>query len=357
MVRAITEALQERRVRQRRARVLWSLGAAAATAALLVGARALYVHDRVPVAAVGQAAPALRAEHVRGDVFVTDSPDPKTAEAPRLAEGAEAPLGQRIVAREGSASLVLRSGTKLDVASNTDLRVVEGDEVQTVYLTSGTVTATVAKVRPGARFVVRAGDIDVEVRGTLFRVERHEITGCGPSTRVAVTEGRVSVRGPDVDRVLSAAETWTSSCAPALEPPPSVLPAAPAPQPPASVTVRHSSEPAPTRALAAAAVPSSPPSNTPVSSSELAAQNALFGDALAKSREDPAAAVAMLDTFLRRYPNAPLEEAVLAKRMRLLASLGDPRAAVAARDYVARYPNGFARHDADALLGGTPKAP
>jgi hypothetical protein len=105
------------------------------------------------------------------------------------------------------------------------------------------------------------------------------------------------------------------------------------------------------------AVPTPPPSSTPVTSSELAAQNALFGDALGKSREDPAAAVAMLDTFLRRYPNAPLEEAVLAKRMRLLASLADPRAVGAARDYVARYPSGFARHDADALLSGTAQAP
>jgi ferric-dicitrate binding protein FerR (iron transport regulator) len=359
MLRAITVALHERRQRQRRARVLGALGAAAAVAALLGGARALYVHDahdRVPVATTGRAPPALRAEHVRGDVFVTDSPNPRTAE-PRLTEGGEAPLGQRIVAREGSATLVLHSGTRLDVESNTDLRVVEGDDIQTVYLTSGTVTAAVAKVRPGARFLVRAGDVDVEVRGTAFRVERLELKGCGLSTRVTVTEGRVSVRGPDVDRLLSATEAWTSSCAPATELAPSPPSPAPAPEPAPSVAIRHSSGPAPTHAIAAAAVPSSPPSSTPVTSSELAAQNALFRDALAKSREDPAAAVAMLDAFLGRYPNAPLEEAVLAKRMRLLASLGDPRAVGAAQDYVAHYPSGFGRHDADALLNETPKVP
>jgi RNA polymerase sigma factor (sigma-70 family) len=90
--------------------------------------------------------------------------------------------------------------------------------------------------------------------------------------------------------------------------------------------------------------------SVPASSSELAAQNALFRDALAKSREDPAAAVSMLDSFVRQYPNAPLEEAVLAKRLRLLAALGDPRAPSAAREYVTRYPNGFARHDAAPLL-------
>jgi transmembrane sensor len=54
---------------------------------------------------------------------------------------------------------------------------------------------------PGRRFAVRAGDVRVEVLGTLFTVERRD-----PKVRVAVERGRVRVIWPGGEHVLSAGE-------------------------------------------------------------------------------------------------------------------------------------------------------
>ena len=90
--------------------------------------------------------------------------------------------------------------------------------------------------------------------------------------------------------------------------------------------------------------------------SQLAAQNDLFDEATALKRSgDFSAALAGFERFLARYPSSPLAENAAAERMRLLGSMGGPtnqaRAVAAAKDYVARYPAGFAKADAEAILG------
>lgn len=81
----------------------------------------------------------------------------------------------------------------------------------------------------------------------------------------------------------------------------------------------------------------------------------LFAEAMsAKSRGEPGKAVAALDTLLQRYPRTPLREAVEAQRMNLLVGSDRGRATSLAKDYLARYPRGFARADAEAIARDVP---
>jgi hypothetical protein len=89
--------------------------------------------------------------------------------------------------------------------------------------------------------------------------------------------------------------------------------------------------------------------------STLAEQNDLLTSAVAaRRRGDAHAALAALDRFLVLYPASPLAEGAAAERMRLLHSVAPSRAVVAARDYLARYPNGFARTEAEGIVAGAP---
>ena len=51
-----------------------------------------------------------------------------------------------------------------------------------------------------------------------------------------------------------------------------------------------------------------------------------------------------------RYPSSPLAENAHIERMRLLGASDGRRGAEAARAYLARYPHGFARAEANDLL-------
>jgi hypothetical protein len=68
-------------------------------------------------------------------------------------------------------------------------------------------------------------------------------------------------------------------------------------------------------------------------------------------------AVRLLDDFVRRYPASPLAQDAYVERFRTAAQLGDATgAARAAREYLARYRDGFAREEARALaLGAEPR--
>ena len=68
---------------------------------------------------------------------------------------------------------------------------------------SGAALFSVAPRGQGPAFVVRAGDVRVEVVGTRFRVER-----VGESARVAAYEGVVRVVAAGTSSLLHAGETW-----------------------------------------------------------------------------------------------------------------------------------------------------
>jgi hypothetical protein len=87
-----------------------------------------------------------------------------------------------------------------------------------------------------------------------------------------------------------------------------------------------------------------------IPASELAAQNDLFSAAMrATRREDDGEALKLFTSFVKHYPDSPLFEHALAQRMKLLAANDPSGAAVAASEYLSRFPTGFARLEARAL--------
>ena len=165
------------------------------------------------------------------------------------------------------------------------------------------------------------------MRGTAFKVSLvspDAACGGGTPTRVGVTEGVVVVRHAGVESRVEAGQQWPSGCTQPL------------------VAARASSGSSAAHGPAAAAPASS-----------LGEQNDMFADAMAaKRRGDTGEALADFNRFLARYPASPLAESATVERMRLLRTADPGRATTAARQYLGRYPNGFARAEAEAILAG-----
>lgn len=195
----------------------------------------------LPYAAIGLAAagvlavwawprePAPIAESPTPDV-VEPTPEPTPAPEPaelspvitlaagapvRIAGDTEVPLSVGDLFPEGSALRVadgevhvrLSDDTGLTAAANTELTLARAreDEVR-LSLETGSVGQQVAALAEGARYLVLAGDYEVEVRGTRFVVTRVEdLVG------VDLSEGSVVVRGPEGEVELRAPARWRSS--------------------------------------------------------------------------------------------------------------------------------------------------
>jgi len=98
--------------------------------------------------------------------------------------------------------------------------------------------------------------------------------------------------------------------------------------------------------------PTTATTNAVTPSSDLTEQNNLFAEAMAaRKRGDSPTAIATFERFMAKYPSSVLAESAAVERMRLLDSTDKGRAASAANDYLARYPKGFARAEAEAIAG------
>jgi hypothetical protein len=266
----------------------------------------------------------ILASSVRGDVFVVRDEGHRVA----LAAGGRLAPGAVVSTTEGDALLVLRSSSKVAIEEASTASILDDGATERIELERGGVTSTVAKRGPGQRFIVRTPDAEVEVRGTVFRVSRLPSEQCGMETRVHVDEGRVVVRAAPGETTLDPGGDWASRCEAAS----------------AARTAPHAAAVPAREARAERDVPARPPS------SELAAQNALFADAMtAKARGDTRSALASLDFLLQKYPQSPLREAAEGHRMMLVARVDQPRATLLAKDYLARYPAGFAHADAEKI--------
>lgn len=296
------------------AAVVLGIGVAASVARVGAGATVAIAHD----VSFPMPAPVVHAE---GDgVEVVDRGEQRAE-----TEAAPVTQGQRLVARpKGRALLAFATGTELLLEERGDLTVQEGGASQRFALGGGSMSAKVAKLEAGQRFIVATPDAEVEVRGTAFRVSvvgPDSSCGAKSKTRVEVTEGTVVIRHGGTEARVSAGQSWPTDCTAA---------SAPAPAPAPTLT------PAPAASPAPAAAPAS----------QLAEQNDLFAEAIAAKRRGASAqAVAVFDRFLAKYPSSALAESALAERMKLL------RTPAAAKQYLARYPNGFARAEAHAILG------
>jgi TolA-binding protein len=110
-------------------------------------------------------------------------------------------------------------------------------------------------------------------------------------------------------------------------------------------------------ASAEASAPAQAASVAPTSAQSMAStlgeQNDLFAEGiLANHRGDAQGAIAAFDRFLVAYPASPLAQSAAVERMRILRAAASARSLAAARQYLARYPNGFATAEAEAIVAG-----
>jgi hypothetical protein len=248
-----------------------------------------------------------------------------------LADGWELGAGSRVVAPlDGRVLFSFSTGTSAEVHEGTDLSVLSVSSVQVLRIDAGSVDFHVAKLGAGERFLVDTPDAEVEVRGTRFNVSvvsPEPSCGAGTRTRVAVTEGVVVVRHGRIEERVGAGEQWPAACG----------------QPPGRASILVTD------------LPRAAPNSGAAGSSALGAQNTLFAVAVAaRRRGDTRGALAALDHFLALYPSSALEESATVERMRVLRSSAPGRVPAAAREYLGRYPGGFARPEAEALLAGGP---
>jgi ferric-dicitrate binding protein FerR (iron transport regulator) len=332
-IAGMAQALRMREKRRRLKRAAFGMSAVAAAIALAVTlGRAAHEHGRGATAEnAPKATPAASALFVRGAPVVVRHGAPST-----LSNGAALETGDRLVVAPGSRTTVaLPNGTSLALADSAELVFTSPAPTMSFELTSGTVHADVAKLLPSERFVIRTADAEVEVHGTSFDVLRvAPDPGCGEgnATRVKVREGVVTVRAGGREVFVRAKEEWPSGCATA---------------PSTSAASSTSSAPQPEESEIRTAVKRSaePPLST------LGTENDLYERALKRKRSgDAPGAVAAFEALLTRFPSGHLAQTAAGERMKLLRDVDKTRAKRAAREYLQRYPNGFARADAELIL-------
>ena len=102
----------------------------------------------------------------------------------------------------------------------------------------------------------------------------------------------------------------------------------------------------------AAASPTAPAG---IETAGLVAANDLFAAAARAGRERrPQDAIRLYSRLIELAPDGPLAEGAMAQRMKLLGAVDRGSAGRAAAEYLARYPDGFARVDARQLAGSRP---
>jgi hypothetical protein len=312
--------------RARRARLRWLGGAAAA---VLVGWGLLALpHERgagavsIRVSPVGQGA-ALRVGE---------------KDLPLRAQATISP-GQAIATPSGGgASVRLSTGTELELASDSSVRVDSRGPTERFSLSHGRLSVSVATLANGQRFIVDTPDAQVEVRGTRFELNvlgAAEQCGHGKRTRLSVSEGVVEVRSAGIVARVSAGERWPADCTRPVAVATATAPAPVAASPSPATTTVISPPPAPSRV--SLEVP-------------LSRQNDLFAGAVALRRSgDVTGALRAYQELISQFPRSPLAQNAMVERMRLLASGSAGRGAEEARRYLARYPKGFAVEEARRL--------
>jgi FecR-like protein len=283
---------------------------------------------------------------------------------------ADLALGQLEVSREAVLVTRREEGAELRLSSQTALRVapssalglarsgaVSGGFEERVRLRAGSVSLVVPKLGTRGKVSVETGDALVEVHGTQFSVRVVERPPLDSFTEVDVREGRVRVQSGTTSRFLGAGDHWSSN-EPAASPSVGALPAA-APSPAAAAEpAPQAGGSAPARSSARAPKQRSAERSPEASPSDLAAQNQLLEAAeLAQKSNMPGLALDRLEALIRRFPESELSHNARVERFRILNAMGKrEQAAAAARAYLERHPDGFAREEAERLIAA-PAAP
>jgi ferric-dicitrate binding protein FerR (iron transport regulator) len=356
-ISAVETALRARAAQKRRRAWLGRFSVAAAVLLGAIGGERLLAarHDAsLAMVAVASSAGAAHDGVIAIGRNLAGSASAFRAGKPVPFDGAQLASGDRVVtAVDAHAEIALSTGTSVVLAPAADVTFAREGRAQTFGLDRGAVRARVAKLHEGERFVVHTNDTEVEVRGTVFEVSlvpADPSCGDGTPTRVRVTEGVVVVRHHGVETRVPAGEAWPSGCAAKTVPPTASAASATATTSPSVVAPPTSSATTTTAVVALAPTTTSAPA--PAVKDGLAAQNDLFSSALAaKRRGDLRTALSGFDAYLAHYPGGGLAENAAAQRMSILATLEPAKAKGAARDYLARWPQGFAREQARTLVG------
>jgi hypothetical protein len=329
---------------QRRRRRVWQrvgsgvLVAAVALSLLLLGnARRA---ERAPAEPQRERAVLVARDEPKAKVLSTSGVrlDVTGAERAPGLPGEELAAGARVTApAHGHAVLTFASGSKITIEEGGEVLLVDVTDSHVLALEHGALRAAVVKLGPRQRFLVRTQDAEVEVHGTSFRVAtatEDARCGAGARTRLEVYEGVVSVRAQGLEARVAAGDVWPRGCGPALRA--KTLPADAAHE-------RH--------AHGKPELAATPVHGAETGGSELARENDIFERAIAARHDgDLARALGEFEALLARFPDGPLAEDATVQRMKLLDTLDRTRAVVAAREYLVRYPRGFARADAQAIL-------
>ena len=267
----------------------------------------------------------------------------------------------------GRARASLASGAEVDIDPDSRVRLHGGENdgrgtaalaqggAEGVTLSNGRVAVRVPKLGPTRSFAVATPEATIVVHGTAFSVERTTgSAGEAPRTRVEVNEGSVAVRRNGVEVVLQAGDRW-SSAAPSQ--------GAEADEAKAGEVAANGNPTANKpkfvtgRGAGASSAKNTVGASGSDKSSSLAAENGLLQTAMAARQQgDPRRASELAGELVKRYPASPLVEEARVERMRALAAAGGPAAAESeARSYLADYPRGFARQEANRILGSMPR--
>lgn len=335
-------AVHERRSRRFAAAVLLGVAAAAAVGIGFLGIEQLRSSDS-SVAATAS----LSAGEVRGVVGQALAKS-RGSRGVQLAAGSKLTGGEQLETLEGGALELGVDGGNVRLGALSKLEVLTPTrEERRLRLGVGTVDVDVPHLgRSSERLVVETPSVDVVVVGTAFSVD---VGGSAArETKVNVRRGTVWIlsHGERL-AVLKAGDSWSSEQEPVTEPvPKSALPAPEA----ADTRAQEASNAAPARRAGSSAKEGAA---REVSPGSLAEENRLFEAGLAaRNAGDDGRAADSFGALLSRYPRSVLAEQALAERFRALSRAGRTALAVtAARRYLAAYPQGAARSDAERIAG------
>ena len=279
----------------------------------------------------------------------------------------------RVVTPLGGTSQFTVPGALIEAGSDTSVEVVHGaDGAITLDLRRGSIECNVEHRANRPPFSVLAGDVHVEVVGTIFTVTRT------PAARVDVARGTVRVTAPGGVWLVEAGETWPATTRTAAAEPPVDEPVAEAVADPVVDPVLDPVlEKTPPKKKAPAAKPpvvEAPPAEPTKEDKDLARETYRIANRLEDTdpqkaaqlyrsiatngkgmeavalvslaevelrRKHPREALAALDELKRRFPNAANAEDAAWFRYEALRTMGKrDEARGAAADYLRQFPQG-----------------
>jgi hypothetical protein len=244
-----------------------------------------------------------------------------------------------------------------------------------VVLEEGLLSVRSSAKGPDDRLLVRVPDGEIEDVGTEFTV----LVGAGRTRRIEVSEGQVVFRAKDgSERGIEAGRRWelddsaeamktpegppkTALGETAVPPRADAVPSAVEGIPVAQRRGREPTTPGPRRGSAAASSPSAEGSakalGSPTTPDAAGAASRLFADAVGALRAGHVSAAAFaFERFIESFPSDPRAEDATFLRAVAHARMGDAEgAAELARQYLARYPKGLRRVEAEQMA--SPRRP